>query len=159
MAYRRKKFIRKFLKFAFFLATIIFFIGAVISAVWASRLSIPDFQSFESRKVVQSTKIYDNRGEILLYDIYQDISRTVVPFEEIPRHVKNATVAIEDSEFYQHSGVNPKSILRAFLVNLCSGFIQQGGSTITQQLAKKALLTSEKSYARKIKEVIIAFKL
>jgi len=159
MAYRRKKFIRKFLKFAFFLATIIFFIGAVISAVWASRLSIPDFQSFESRKVVQSTKIYDNRGEILLYDIYQDISRTVVPFEEIPRHVKNATVAIEDSEFYQHSGVNPKSILRAFLVNLGSGFIQQGGSTITQQLAKKALLTSEKSYARKIKEVIIAFKL
>ena len=122
-------------------------------------LSIPDFQSFEGRKVIQSTKIYDSTGKILLYDVHQNISRTVVPFEEIPRQVKNATVAIEDSNFYQHHGISFEGILRAFLVNLGAGQIQQGGSTITQQLAKTTLLTSEKSFTRKFKEIILALKL
>ncbi len=137
-----------------------FFVFGIVLAAWASNLSIPDFQSFENRKVIQSTKIYDSSGEILLYDIHQNISRTVVPFEEIPRHIKNATVAIEDSNFYQHHGISFEGIIRAFLTNLSQGKIRgQGGSTITQQLVKNALLTSEKSFTRKIKEVIISLKI
>ncbi len=160
MAPRRWKFSWKFLKFAFCLSAAVFFIGATAIFIWASSLSIPDFQSFESRKVVQSTKIYDNTGEILLYDIHQNISRTVVPFDKIPRHVKNATVAIEDSGFYQHGGISFEGIIRAFLTNLSQGRIKgQGGSTITQQLVKNSLLSSEKTFSRKIKEIILSFKL
>ncbi len=144
----------------FFLAVFVSFFGvAIFFLVWASGIPIPDFQSFENRKIIESTKIYDSTGEILLYDVHQDISRTVIPFSEIPRHVKNATVAIEDSEFYQHHGISFESIIRAFFVNLEAGQKMQGGSTITQQLAKTTLLTSEKSYTRKFKEAILALKM
>jgi 1A family penicillin-binding protein len=150
---------RKFLKRQILALVVLVFIAGIIVAVWAYRLPIPDFQSFESRKVVQSTKIYDSTGEFLLYDIHQNISRTVIPYEEIPRDIKNATVAIEDSEFYQHKGISPVAMLRSLLVDLMSGKLSQGGSTITQQLAKNTLLTSEKSFTRKIKEIILALKL
>jgi len=79
-----------------------FFVLVIIIIIWASNISIPDFQSFEKQKNCPSTKIYDNTGEILLYDIHQNISRTVINFNDITRQVKNATVAIEDSGFYQH---------------------------------------------------------
>ncbi|PJC25025.1 MAG: hypothetical protein CO056_02535, partial [Candidatus Tagabacteria bacterium CG_4_9_14_0_2_um_filter_41_11] len=159
MTSRRKKNIWRIFKVAVIAAVSAFFVLAIIIIFWASTLSIPDFQSFENRKVIQSTKIYDNTGEILLYDIHQNISRTVIPFGEMPRYVKNATVAIEDSEFYQHHGISWEAILRAFLVNIGSGKLSQGGSTITQQLVKNTLLTSEKSFTRKIKEIIISLKI
>lgn len=149
----------KLIKFVIYFFAFIFLIGATIILIWASTLSIPDFQSFDNLKVIQSTKIYDSTGKILLYDIHQNISRTVVPFNEIPRHIKNATVAIEDTEFYQHHGISLEGIIRAFFVNLGAGSIRQGGSTITQQLAKNTLLTTERSITRKIKEVIIALKI
>lgn len=150
---------RKILKTSVLAAIAFVFVFGVIVAVWASTLPIPDFQSFENRKVVQSTKIYDSSGQILLYDVHQNISRTTVPYEGISRNIKNATVAIEDSEFYQHKGINFVAIFRSLLVDISSGKLSQGGSTITQQLAKNALLTPEKSIARKIKEVILALKL
>ncbi len=137
----------------------VFFISGSILVVWASTLSIPDFQSFESRKVAQSTKIYDSSGKILLYDIHQNTRRTVVPFENISRNIKNATVAIEDSDFYHNYGISLTGIIRSILVNLGSGQLRQGGSTITQQLIKQTLLTSEKSFTRKFKEIILALKL
>jgi 1A family penicillin-binding protein len=150
---------RKFLKISILAIIILVSILGVFVAVWASTLSIPDFQSFENRKVIQSTKIYDSTGQILLYDIHQNVSRTMVPYENISRNIKNATVAIEDSEFYQHKGINFLAIIRSILVDLTSGKLSQGGSTITQQLAKNALLTPEKSFTRKIKEIILAIKL
>ncbi|MFH0803716.1 MAG: PBP1A family penicillin-binding protein [Candidatus Tagabacteria bacterium] len=160
MAKRWKKFVWRFSKFAILIAVAVFFIGGVALLVWVPTLSIPDFQSFEDRKIIQSTKIYDSTGEILLYDVHQNISRTVIPFGEIPRHIKNATVAIEDSEFYQHHGISFEGIARAFLMNLSQGKIKgQGGSTITQQLVKNSLLTSEKSITRKIKEIILSLKI
>ncbi len=159
MKIKKQKTARKIFKFIILPGLFIFFILAFILIIWASTLSIPDFQSFESRKVVQSTKIYDGTGQIILYDIHQNISRTVVPFEEIPRYVKNATIAIEDSGFYQHKGISWESIARAFFADIISGRFSQGGSTITQQLAKNTLLTSEKSITRKVKEAILAIKL
>jgi 1A family penicillin-binding protein len=127
--------------------------------VWLSSLPIPDLNSFEQRKVLQSTKIYDRTGEILLYDVNQDIRRTIVPIEQISRHAKNATVAIEDAEFYEHNGVKPKAFIRAIFVNIFSLSFSQGGSTITQQVVKNSLLTQEKLISRKLKEWVLAIKL
>ncbi len=134
-------------------------IFAGIFVLWVATLKIPDLNSFETRKKLESTKIYDRTGEILLYDVHQDIRRTVVPFEEISDNLKKATVAIEDENFYNHNGIEPTSILRAVLVNIGTLGFSQGGSTITQQVVKNSLLTSEKSISRKFKEWILALKL
>ncbi len=125
---------------------------------WVSTLELPDFKLFTERKIQSSTKIYDRTGEILLYDVHENIRRTVVPYEEMGLNIQNATVAIEDSEFYNHKGIRVKSIVRAIWSNITGGKTQ-GGSTITQQLIKNTLLTSERSVSRKIKEWILAVKL
>jgi 1A family penicillin-binding protein len=137
----------------------IFMVSAFL--VWASTIRIPDFSLFESRKVSQSTKLYDRTGKILLYDVHKDVRRTIVPFDAISPYIKNSSVAIEDDQFYQHAGIKPKAILRAVLVNLRlrEGYIGQGGSTITQQVIKNALLSQEKTVTRKVKEWILALKL
>lgn len=126
---------------------------------WLSSLKIPDFSAFEERKVVNSTKIYDRTGEILLYDIHQDIKRTSVSFEEMGVNIKNATVAVEDSSFYDHGGIRIPSIIRATVVAKLTGKRVTGGSTITQQLVKNALLTPNRSLGRKIKEWVLAIKM
>jgi 1A family penicillin-binding protein len=138
---------------------IVFFVSAFL--VWAATIKIPDFSLFETRKVSQSTKLYDRTGEILLYDVHKDIRRTNVAFEKISPYIKNASIAIEDEQFYSHIGIQPKAILRATLVNLHlrAGYAGQGGSTITQQVIKNSLLTSERTITRKLKEWILAIKL
>jgi len=144
----------------FFAGVFILLFG--VTLVWLSSLKIPDFNSFENRKVINSTRIYDRTGEILLYDIHQDVKRTGVSFDKMGFNIKNATVAIEDSEFYNHSGIRVTSTLRAIFSNLFNFGIGGGGSTITQQLVKNTLLTSEKGYARyirKIKEWVLAVKI
>jgi 1A family penicillin-binding protein len=148
-------FIKKFIIFLFSLG--LFGSGSLF--LWAATLQIPDLSTFEDRKVLQSTKIYDKTGEILLYDVHKDIQRTVVPLSEISHHMKNATVAIEDAEFYKHHGIQPTSILRAVLVNIGARDFEQGGSTITQQVIKNSLLTAEKKITRKLKEWILALKI
>lgn len=134
-------------------------IGLGIIIIWVATLKLPDFRSFDERRIARSTKIYDKTGEVLLYDIHQDIKRTVIPFEEMGENIKNATIAIEDDDFYKHKGVQIKSIFRAVLVNLKSGSFSQGGSTITQQIVKNSLLTTDKRISRKIKEVFLALKI
>lgn len=131
--------------------------GAVF--VWAANLKLPDVSSFSDRKITQSTKIYDRTGEVLLYDLHKDINRTVVPIEEISRNIQNATVAIEDAEFYEHRGVKVTAFLRAVLVNISTGGFTQGGSTITQQVVKNSILTTEKTIGRKLKEWVLAVRL
>jgi len=130
--------------------------------VWIATLDIPDLSSFEERRVQQSTKIYDRTGEILLYDLHQDVRRTIVPYENMSRHIKNATVAIEDDTFFEHAGVRPLAILRSMITNIQKGggpFSGAGGSTITQQVIKNSILQHEKTLTRKIKEAILAFRL
>jgi len=131
--------------------------GALLFFV--ASVSVPNLNSFDERKIAESTKIYDRTGNILLYDVHGEEKRTVIPFNEIPRSVKNATIAIEDDSFYQHFGFRPFAFLRAVFINILRGSFEQGGSTITQQLAKTTLLTPEKTILRKIKEIIIAFKI
>ncbi|MEK7462040.1 MAG: PBP1A family penicillin-binding protein [Patescibacteria group bacterium] len=138
-------------------AGLILLMAAVLT--WLSTLEIPDLSSFEERRVQQSTKIYDKTGEIMLYDLHQDVRRTVVPFDQISHHVKNATVAIEDEQFYDHFGVDVKAIIRAAISNVQEGGLGQGGSTITQQVIKNSVLQREKTFTRKAKEAILALKL
>jgi len=126
--------------------------------LWASTLKIPDLTSLYQRKVAQSTKIYDRTGEILLFDVHNDIRRTIVPLQSISRNIKNATIAIEDVEFYEHIGIKPRAILRAIFVNIGELNFSQGGSTITQQVVKNSILTKEKKISRKLKEWILALK-
>lgn len=155
---KRKKIIKILLGVFVFLFVFLAFASFVIF-FWITTLKIPDAESLNELKVPQSTKIYDRTGKIILWDIHNEIQRTVVPLGEISRHIKNATVAIEDSSFYQHRGVDLQGILRAVFVNLKSGHLSQGGSTISQQLVKNTLLTADKTFARKIKEIILALKI
>ncbi len=143
--------------------TIGFFCSSVL-LLWAATLPIPDLKSLETRKILQSTKIYDRTGKIVLYDFHNDIQRTVIPFESISRNIKNATVAIEDAEFYRHGGIRPYSIARAIFTDILIGLrlqsgFTQGGSTITQQVVKISVLTSDKTITRKLKEWVLAIKL
>ena len=120
---------------------------------------VPDISSFSSRQVDQSTKIYDRTGQVLLYDYNRDAKRSIVPINDISPNTINATIAIEDSSFYEHGGIRITSIIRAILVDALSGGLSQGGSTITQQVVKNELLTNQKSIIRKINEWILAIKL
>lgn len=100
------------------------------------------------------TKIFDKNG-ILVAELFRQ-KREVVPLKRMPKDLPRAFVAIEDNEFYEHFGVNPKGIVRAFFINVFSGRIRQGGSTITQQLSKILLTSGERSIFRKMKEACIS---
>lgn len=115
---------------------------------------LPSPKDLTTRQIDVSTKIYDRNG-ILLYTIYKDKNRTPVKLSQIPENVKLATLAAEDAEFYTHNGFSIKGIIRAIAKNIKEGKIE-GGSTITQQLVKNALLSSEKTYIRKIRELILS---
>ena len=103
-------------------------------------------------------RYYDRTGQVLLWEQKGQKDRTVVEGDKISQNLKNATVALEDRNFYSHRGFDPKGILRAMFKNSSGDAGQQGGSTITQQLVKNELLTRERSYSRKIKELILAIE-
>lgn len=117
---------------------------------------LPSPNRLITRDRIVSTKIYDRKGR-LLYKIYRNQNRTLVELENIPISLIQATVAIEDSEFYRHHGFSFRGITRSFLKNLFAGKFE-GGSTITQQLVKNALLTPERTLRRKIKELVLALQ-
>jgi len=145
---------------AFVLVIILgFFFVLGIFAAWASVIAIPSINSFENRKVAESTKIYDRTGNVVLYDVHGAVRRTEVPLAEISPYVQHATVSIEDSTFYQNSGFRPLAFLRAVVANVTSHGYSQGGSTITQQVVKNALLTQDKTIVRKVEEIILALRL
>jgi penicillin-binding protein 1A len=121
-------------------------------------LTIPDIKSIAKLKAEQSTKIYDKTGKILLYNIYENESRTSVSLDKVSDNFKNALIAVEDKDFYSHFGVKLTSIIKAAYVTFVEGG-KRGASTITQQVVKNTLLTNEKSYERKMKEIILAYKL
>src|SRR3989344_8952142 len=102
----------------------------------------------------QSTRIYD-RNNVLLYTIYSNKNQTFVPLAFIPKYVQNATIAIEDKDFYYHGAIDLRGILRAFYSTIFKKQVQ-GGSTLTQQLVKTSLLTPERTLQRKIKEIVLS---
>lgn len=102
-----------------------------------------------------TTKFYDRNGT-LLYSAYEGRNRTLISLDDLPKDLINATVAIEDKHFFEHQGIDPYAILRAVVSN-AQGKDFQGGSTLTQQLIKNSLLSTERTINRKIKEVILAY--
>jgi penicillin-binding protein 1C len=120
--------------------------------------TLPDPESIVSRQVKESTKIYDRTGQTVLYDIYDEERRTVVPWEQIDDYMKKATLAVEDSGFYEHRGFDPRGIIRSIFKDLTSGSTAQGGSTITQQLVGNALVGRQKNITRKLQELILAIE-
>lgn len=143
---------------ALFILLGIFFVLGVFAA-WASVISIPSINSFENRKIAESTKIYDRTGNVVLYDVHGSVRRTAVPLSEISANIQHATVSIEDASFYSHHGFRPLAFLRAAMANVSSRGYSQGGSTITQQVVKNALLTQNKTIIRKLEEIILAIRL
>lgn len=124
---------------------------------WYVLYKLPSPYALRGNRSPQTTIIRD-RKERVLYRIYENENRVNLDFQEIPENVKNATIAIEDSNFYHHRGISVKSIIRALIHNAKENNIKlyQGGSTITQQLIKNKLLTPQKSYKRKIREIFLA---
>ena len=115
---------------------------------------LPSPHDLTQREQEVSTKIYDRNG-VLLYKIFKEKNRTPIPLSKVPNHVILATLAAEDAEFYLHPGFSIKGMARALVKNFKKGKLS-GGSTITQQLVKNALLTPERTIIRKIKELILS---
>ncbi len=120
---------------------------------------LPQPEKFTEKHFVQSTKIYDRTGEVLLYEIYGEEKRTLIPLEKIPNYLKQAVIVAEDENFYQHFGIDFKGILRAILINLKLGKPIYGGSTIPQQLIRSTFFTPEKTIERKVREIVLALEL
>ena len=142
----------------FFGALFILFLMIGVFAFWWFSRDLPSPNKLLEREIAQSTKIYDRKGETVLYEIHGDQKRTLVNLDQIPNYVKQATIAIEDKDFYNHGAFSLWAMFRTAVTNVLFQR-RAGGSTLTQQFVKNALLTSEKTYTRKIKELILAYRI
>ncbi len=154
---KQKKQTIKFLQITGIVVASLFIILFV--AVLYFSTTIPSIKEISNQQISQSTKIYDRTGTVLLYDVNSGQKRTVVPLDQIPQSLKDATLAIEDQNFYNEPAFDIKGILRALYVDITTHSLAEGGSTITQQLARTAFLTLDQTFSRKIKEFILAVKL
>jgi penicillin-binding protein 1C len=135
----------------------------LVAAFFVISRDLPTNEQIVNRQIDQSTKIYDRTGETLLWEIGGNQKRTILPFDEIPRSIKDATIAIEDERFYQEAALDWRGIVRALVANLRHRGVVQGGSTITQQLARNAFLAPDRTFVgkfvRKFKEFVLAVRL
>ena len=142
------------------LIAVLFVVGAlgVFAIIVKYRLELPNIQSMvEDYKPQMATTIYDKNNNVV--DILEVDSRDAVKLEDVSPYVKEAFLAIEDKKFYSHHGLHFKGIIRAVLTNFLKGKATQGGSSITQQLAKNAFLTPERTFSRKVKEAILTYQI
>lgn len=128
-------------------------------AIFLLYRSLPEGDLEKERMVAQATEIYDRSGEKILYKIHGEQNRKVVDHGRIPDVMRIATIAAEDDSFYRHWGIDIFSIARAAKANFQQKGIVQGGSTITQQLARSAFLSREQTMERKLKEILLAIKI
>lgn len=119
--------------------------------------NLPDVRILQSYAPVETSYIYDVKGK-LLTGLHEEANREVVPLEQISPNLKRAVLAIEDSHFYYHQGVNPHSIGRAFLANFKSGGVVEGASTLTMQLVKNIFLSQQRTVTRKLAEAVLAIR-
>ncbi len=153
----RKRFFLSALLITCIVAVSAVVVGVLYVVVTIQQLPSPD--QFSSKQISQSTKIYDRTGTVLLYEIHGEEKRTIIPLSDIPNSLQQATLAAEDSNFYTRPAFDWTGIARAVWVDLQKGYAAQGGSTITQQLARNVFLSGEKTITRKIKELILAIEL
>lgn len=153
---------KKFTYLKIFLAVI--FLGGIITSgvvfgvVYKYYKELPDISTLiEDYSPSIPTTVYDRKGKVI--DVISRESRKIAKFREIPQNVKNAFLAIEDKQFYSHHGIHFKRLAGAVVANVKNGSAVQGASSFTQQLARNAFLSHEKSLARKIKEALITFEI
>lgn len=137
-------------------AVLALFIVSFSMAIFS--IGLPNPSRLIIYEATESTKVFDRNGEVL-YDIFNQKRRSNIEFEDIPEVVKQATIAIEDKNFYHHNGFDITGFLRGLILQPLRGKGIQGGSTITQQFVKNALLGPERELSRKIRELILAFEL
>jgi len=130
-------------------------IGAL---AWYSK-DLPDPNKLTDRILAESTKIYDRSGEHLLWEVHGDEKRTVVELDQISDYIKWATISVEDKHFYEHHGINFFSVIQGVILDPLRGKGVRGGSTLTQQFVKNAILTNERKISRKMKEWILSYQL
>ena len=133
--------------------SLIFIFIPVLFMLFVQELPNPKMLSLT--RLPQTTKIYDRNGT-LLYQIYASENRTIAPLNSVPKYLQEATIAIEDKDFYRHPGFDVTAIIRSVIKDISTKELQ-GGSTITQQLIKSALLSPETTIKRKVKEIVLAF--
>ena len=130
--------------------------AAAAMIYWASR-DLPSYTKLADYRLPMVTTVYARDSSVMGY-FYKE-KRFPVTLEQMPTHLRQAFIAAEDANFYDHMGIDPMAIVRAFVRNLQAGQTTQGASTITQQIIKRLLLTDERTYTRKIKEAILAYRL
>ncbi len=128
------------------------FITAILS------IGLPNPSQLSDQRQLESTKVVDRNG-VVLSDIFGDKRREEVALANIPDHIKQATIAAEDKDFYRHKGFDIKGLIRGVILKPLAGQRAQGGSTITQQLVKNSFLTPKRSVDRKIRELILAVEI
>jgi len=146
-----------FLFFALFDLSIMVALSFLIIFFYAY-VHTPSAQTLVHRPISQTTEIYDQSGEHILYKIHGEENRRIIPHDAIPDALRHATVAIEDERFYQHFGIDLIGIARAMKKNFSDAAASEGASTITQQLVRNAFLSREKTIVRKFKEMVLAIK-
>ncbi len=142
----------------FWICTLLFVLiaaGAGCGFISATMSSLPDVANVQP---AASSQIYDVHGN-LITTVHSSENRLPVPISEVPKNLQNAFVATEDSRFYSHHGIDPIGILRAIWVNIAHSGVAEGGSTITQQLARNAFLTQDRTLKRKVSEALLALKI
>ncbi|MBU0546882.1 MAG: PBP1A family penicillin-binding protein [Patescibacteria group bacterium] len=149
--------IKNLLKLSFYFLLFSFLFLSVVFIYYAKDLPRPE--KFTEKQLIQSTKIYDRTGTVLLYNIYGEEKRTYVELDQISPYLQQAVMAAEDSDFYQHLGIDIKGMIRSFLADLRIGKLTYGGSTINQQLIRSSFLSLEKTVQRKIREIILSLEL
>jgi len=154
----RKRFFFSLLWETVFLMGLIL-IGTIIGLVTIYLYGTPNIEHLRNYSFRLPTILYDQTGKTELYRLYGEENRVVVDHDAIPDSVRLATIASEDANFYSHKGVDPLSILRALRANIESGRIAQGGSTITQQLARALFLNNQQTFERKFREALLAIKI
>lgn len=139
---------------------VIFFVSIIFAGLVAFHLylvSLPPIQNLGEFKPNIVTKFYSNDGEVI--KTFTAFTFSKVDLEEIPENLQNAIIATEDKNFYHHKGYDPSGLMRSTFANLLAGHVVQGASTITQQLARILFLSNEKTFTRKIKELIVAVRI
>lgn len=138
------------------MATICGVLGGIVVLIVAQNL--PDVETLQTYIPAETTKIYASDGTVLA-DLHQEENRVVIPLSRISPNIIRTVLAVEDTDFYRHSGFNIKGLLRAVIVDVATLSFAEGGSTLTQQLARNLFLSKHKSLTRKVKEILIAMQM
>lgn len=157
---KNKKFlpiIKKIFQFAIVGGLLLIVFSLLVFVYYAKDLPRPE--NFSDRRFIEPTRIYDRTGEVVLYTIFEEEKRDPVSFDKMPDHLKHAVIATEDANFYNHIGIDIRGIGRSIIENLRRRRVAQGGSTISQQLVRSSFLTRDRTFQRKIREIILTLEL